>query len=264
MIHASSPTEKRDAETAEDSRPPARQGPTSGATPADPATSAEGRGSRPSDELSEGVELKDRLAELERRSLLAEQARQLAHRMRTPLNVIELICENLQIELQQDEEQLARLDSALDAVSRLATILNETVKSNRFAPGPPRPVDAARMTARVVRLHGGSVEGYEAVRRWPRVVLEPRAFEAAIMHCLRLIGLGPGREAPGLSLKAELVDDSLRLELRGRGPAGGDGAPLTSHPTLLAQAAERAIRESGGTLSLAEGAATMHLPIAKR
>lgn len=39
----------------------------------------------------------ERLTDLERRSLLAEQARQQAHRLRTPLSVIELIAETLQL-----------------------------------------------------------------------------------------------------------------------------------------------------------------------
>jgi signal transduction histidine kinase len=253
MIRTDSRTEQQGADAAEDARATAHDGPSSPETPADTMAGAENQRPRcVGDALGErDMALKDRLADLERRSLLAEQARQLAHRMRTPLNVIELICENLQWELQQDEERIARLDSALDAVSRLAMILNEAVKANRFAPGPPRPVDAAGIAVRVVRLHRGSVEGYDAAQPWPLVILQPPAFEAAIMHCLRLIGLDSRREAPELSLRCDLADGCLGLRLRVQADRSVGGPCLSIDPTLLSKAAERTIRESGGTLSLA-------------
>ncbi len=243
----------------------ARGGPSAAGTSTEPTAMAGDRLRKASDDVLGGphAALKDRLAELERRSLLAEQARQLAHRMRTPLNVIELICESLQIELQQDEEQVARLESALDAVSRLATILSETVKSNRFVPGPQRALDAAGIAARLVRVHQGTVGCFDAAQPRPLVVLEPRAFEAAIMHCLRLIGLSPGRGACNLSLSCDLSDDRLSLSLRAQGDGDLDSACLGADPTLVLQAAERIVRDIGGTLSLAEGTATLRLPIAE-
>ncbi|AGA90196.1 histidine kinase [Thioflavicoccus mobilis 8321] len=208
-----------------------------------------------------GVEVWERLADLERRSLLAEQARQLAHRMRTPLNVIELICETLQIELQHEQNKAERLDSVLDAVARLSTTLTDTVKSNRFTPGPARAADAVELAAQLVRLHGGEVDGVIAAGPWPRVMIDPKAFEAAILHALRLIGVG-GQPRPRPILQCEVVDGVLKVRLAANGVARAP-AGMLNRDSLMALAAERVARDSGGKLALDEGAVTFLLPVAE-
>lgn len=214
--------------------------------------------SRPRSAAASDVQIWERLAELERRSLLAEQARQLAHRMRTPLNVIELICETLQLELQHEQSQAERLDAVLDAVARLSTTLTETVKSNRFAPGPPRAMDAIAIAARLVRLYDGEVEERVAAR--PSVLLDPMAFEAAILHALRLIGVG-ARPGPRPLLRCTVVDGVLSLSLAA---SGAVGAPvgILNNDSLMLQAAARVARDGGGRLAVEDGAVTFLLPIA--
>jgi hypothetical protein len=204
------------------------------------------------------VQAWERLAELERRSLLAEQARQLAHRMRTPLNVIELICETLQLELQHEQGKAERLDAVLDAVTRLSTTLTETVKSNRFAPGPPRAMDPIAIAAQLVRLHDGEVEDRAEAR--PCVLLDPMAFEAAILHALRLIGVG-ARPGPRPLLRCAVVDGVLSLSLAA---SGAIGAPvgILNNESLMLQAAARVARDGGGRLAVEDGAVTFLLPIA--
>jgi len=209
---------------------------------------------------------RERLADLERRSLLAEQARQLAHRMRTPLSVIELIGETLQIELRDDQAIADRLDPVIDAASRLATTLTDVVRSTRFADGHQRPVDAAGIAARLVLLHDGCIEdGTERPEKWPKVMLEPTAFEAAIMHALRLIGVGSGDLGPGRSacpsLTRQAADGVLLLRLVNSQGTDGGLPPERSDRELMAQAAERVARDSGGSLNREGDAVTFVLPV---
>lgn len=209
---------------------------------------------------------RERLADLERRSLLAEQARQLAHRMRTPLSVIELIGETLQIELQDDQATAERLDPVIDAASRLATTLTDVVRSTRFADGHQRPVDAAAIAARLVRLHDGCVDGgAEPPTRWPKVMLEPTAFEAAVMHALRLIGVGMSDVALDRgarpSLTCQAADGVLVLCLANSHLTDGGPPAERSDRDLMAQAAERVARDTGGSLKREGNAVTFILPV---
>lgn len=230
-----------------------------------------------------------RLAELERRSLLAEQARQLAHRMRTPLSVIELICETLQIELADDRPTAERLSPVLDAVSRLSATLTETVLATRFAEGPQRPIDATVIAARIVRLHRGRVEDAAGEdgdgaprppmppRMPPRVLVEQAAFEAGIMHALRLLGVGCTSDgyARGAAARAGAADadaapvmhwqvDGGCLHLRLSTPRLCRCSPLEDRADrwLMQQAAERLARDSGGSLTLDPQGITFLLPLA--
>lgn len=221
----------------------------------------------PQEEEPKDVDLQklQRLAELELRAHLAEQARQLAHRMRTPLNVIELVCETLRIELQEEEDKAERLDAVLDAVANLSSILSETVAASRFASGPPRPVDAVGIAAHLVELYGGSTEDCRQMQRRPLVVLQARAFEAAIMHSLRLIGVDRGGNAQDLlSLACSVDDTGLSLRIAMQSKHGAASPRLVSDQSQLASAAERVARDSGGTFLLTERTATFHLPIATR
>lgn len=220
---------------------------------------------------------REHLAELERLSLLAEQAREQAHSLRSPLSVIELVSETLQLELGDDRGRAERLQRISDAVSALSTKLTQTVRSNRFADGPKRPVDAARVAAEVVRAFGGRLVdagaqrsgngrdgGAEAAEVW----VDEQGLEAALVHLLRLIGVGyacNGRcpQQPRLHLEADRAAGRLRLHLSS---AGEPEAPVPTERAdyrLMARAAERVARDNGGVMVVREDRATFELPLAE-
>lgn len=218
---------------------------------------------------------RERLVELERRSLLAEQAREQAHSLRSPLSVIELVSETLQLELGADPGRVDRLQRVLDAVSTLSTHLARNVRANRFADGPNRPLDAASIAADVVIAFGGRVVGHpapHAAESRPadgerRVLIDHQGFEAALVHLLRLIGIGNtcnGVCARQPLLRIEQNQRAQRLRLR----LTSEGVPHASIPVeradyqLMLKAAERAARDSGGLLVLGEDHATFELPLA--
>jgi hypothetical protein len=218
----------------------------------------------------------ERLAELERRSLLAEQARQQAHSLRSPLSVIELVSETLQLELGEDRNRVERIDRVLDAVSTLSTKLTQSVRSNRFADGPKRPLDAARIAAEVVLAFGGSLDedgasasataGHSA-EDGAAVLVDEQGFQAALVHLLRLIGVGyrcNGACKHKPLLKVEQDDAVLRLHLR-LSEKGEGAAPVPTERAdyrLMRKAAERVVRDCDGTLVLDDDHATLELPLA--
>lgn len=213
---------------------------------------------------------RERLADLERRSLLAEQARQQAHRLRTPLSVVKLISETLQLDLLGDRVQRERLQRLLGAASTLSIELSDTVRSTRFGDGPAERVDAAILAARIVQTYGGrvvSIDGGIAPTSGDgrEVQVERDSFEAALVHCLRLIGIGTDcngvcTHRPVIECRAGATSLTLRITAEGRQPPEipGERADLQ----LMALAAERAARESGGTLTLTNDSATLELPLA--
>lgn len=219
---------------------------------------------------------RERLVELERRSLLAEQAREQAHNLRSPLSVIELVSETLQLELGEDRGRVERLQRVLDAVSTLSTHLTQNVRANRFADGPNRSVDAASLAAEIVMAFGGRViddpPSHSAAAEQtdgdrPAVLVDHQGFEAALVHLLRLIGIGNtcnGVCARQPLLRIEQDQHAQRLRLR----LTSEGVPQASVPVeradyqLMLKAAERAARDSGGLLVLGEDHATFELPLA--
>lgn len=213
---------------------------------------------------------RERLADLERRSLLAEQARQQAHRLRTPLSVVNLISETLQLELFGDRAHRERLQRLLAAASTLSTGLSDLVRSMRFGDGPAQRLDATTLAARIVRIYGGrvvSIEGQAALGecRGLEVQVERDSFEAALVHCLRLIGIGTDcngvcAHQPVLEYRGGAASLTLHLMAEGRQPPE---IPVErADLQLMASAAERVARESGGTLTLTENSATLELPLA--
>jgi len=207
---------------------------------------------------------RERLADLERRSLLAEQARQQAHKMRTPLSVIKLVAETLQLELVEDRAHRERLQRLLGAAATLSDGLSDSVRSTRFGDGPPQRLDAAALGAGVIRVHGGRVvplaEDVGVV-----VEVERDSLEAALVHCLRLIGIGTdciGARDHRPLLECRVVAGRLVLRLRAEGGRAAEVPVERADLRLMAQAAERAARDSGGTLHLAEDTATLELPLA--
>jgi signal transduction histidine kinase len=207
---------------------------------------------------------RERLAELERRSLLAEQARQLAHGMRTPLSVIELVCEALQLELQDDRARVERLDSVLCAAARLSAMLTEAVSSARFADGPPRLLDAAGIAAHVVRLLGGAVEwATDRGRASTQVLAQPDALEAGILHALRLAGFDGDHGAQQRPvLRCQVADELLTLRIAAPDSCRPRPTEERADRQLMIQAAERVARDGGGAFTLARDGVAFQFPLA--
>jgi hypothetical protein len=223
---------------------------------------------------------RERLTELERRSLLAEQARQQAHRLRSPLSVIELVSETLQLELGEDRGRAERLQRVLDAVSTLSTNLTQTVRANRFADGPKRAVDAAGVAAEVVLAFGGRIAdataipaqaagqaGAQAGEDGHAVLLDEQGFEAALVHLLRLIGIGSVcngvcPQQPLLEVEQDQQKQRLRLHFKSEGESDAPVPAERSDYRLMLKAAERVVRDNDGVLVLGTDHATFELPLA--
>ncbi|MCF8002818.1 HAMP domain-containing histidine kinase [Lamprobacter modestohalophilus] len=219
----------------------------------------------------------ERLTELERRSLLAEQAREQAHSLRSPLSVIELVLETLQLELGEEQGRAERLQRVLDAVSTLSTNLTQNVRSNRFADGPKRPLDAARVAAGVVLAFGGRVDAGASMHLddaalqsedAPVVLANEQGLQAALVHLLRLIGIGNtcnggGAQQPVLSVQQDQHGQWLRLRLISEGEPDVPIPTERSDYRLMLKAVERVVRESGGALVLGQDRATLELPLAQ-
>ncbi|MEA3638512.1 MAG: hypothetical protein VBE63_01045 [Lamprobacter sp.] len=223
--------------------------------------------------------MRERLNALERRSLLAEQARQQAHRLRSPLSVIGLVSETLQIDLGDDRSYSERLQRVLDAASTLSSSLRRSLESNRFADGPKRAVDVARVAADVVRAFGGRVvsptgddsaeaesEGLDQAVG-AEVLIDEQGLEAALVHLLRLIGVGyagNARVVPEPLLRVEQDQHAGRVRLRltlTHAPQ-----PLEPVPTeradygLMLKVVERVTRDQGGLLVLSDHQVSFELP----
>lgn len=213
---------------------------------------------------------RERLSDLERRSLLAEQARQQAHHLRTPLSVIKLISETLQLELLDDRSRRERLQRLLAAASTLSTGLSDGVRATRFGDGPQQRLEVMALAAEVVQVFGGrvvSIDG-ESAAADPGALdawVERDSFEAALVHCLRLIGIGadcngPCAHQPILEYRRGATRLTLRLSVEGQQQPQIPGERIDLQ--LMALAAERTARDSGGTLTLTEDSATFELPLA--
>ena len=204
----------------------------------------------------------ERLADLERRSLLAEQARQQAHRLRTPLSVIDLIAETMQLESHADTQRAERLARIQSAAGSLATELSEAVKSTRFGDGPRQGVDASALAAEVVRSFGGDVAADSAVGI--TIAVEPGSLEAALVHALRLVGVGTdcnGVCAQRPRLRAEQRDGEVWLAITAAGAQPPDTPRERADLRLMAKAAERVAQDHGGSLTLGPDSATFRLPL---
>ncbi len=217
----------------------------------------------------------ERLTELERRSLLAEQAREQAHNLRSPLSVIELVSETLQLELGEDRARAERIQRVLDAVAALSMTLTQSVRSNRFADGPKRPVDVARVAAEVVLAFGGRVAAGPAMalqdagrlaEGGPFVLADEQGFQAALVHLLRLIGIGNAcngvcPQHPLLRVEQDQHAQQLRLRLMSEGERENPIPTERADYRLMLKAVERVVRESDGALVLGQDHATLELPL---
>jgi hypothetical protein len=222
------------------------------------------------DETAAGLELNptlERLTDLERRSLLAEQARQLAHRLRSPLSIIGLIAETLQLERQDDANRADRLARIQAAAGSLAAELAGTVKSTRFGDGPRRRLEPAVLAADVIRAFGGEVltAPMAAAGEHATALVEPASLEAALVHMLRLVGVGTdynGVCAQRPVLRAESRNGELLLAISVTGTEPPDTPRERADLRLMAKAAERVAKDHGGSLTLGADSATLRLSLA--
>ena len=202
----------------------------------------------------------ERLLDLERRSLLAEQARQQAHVLRTPLSVIDLIAETLQLET-DDATRGERLSRIQGAATTLTTKLADMVRANRFGDGPARRCDVSALAADIVRAFGGEI--LVGSDHGEEVLVEPASFAAAVVHVLRLIGVGTDcngvcNQRP--QLRVERRDNMVLLSLTALGDGPPDVPRERADFRLMVQAAERAAQDHGGRLSLKAASAVIELP----
>jgi len=210
----------------------------------------------------------ERLTDFERRSLLAEQARQQAHRLRTPLSIIDLIAETLQLEGELEPGRAERLARIQSAAGSLANELSTTINATRFGDGPRRPLDPAVLAAEVVATFGGQVA--TAPAECPAAItmpVEPNSLEAALVHAMRLVGVGTDcngvcSQRPMLSVECSNGDLLLVISAVGTVPA--DTPRERSDLRLMAQAAERVANDHGGSLTLAADKVTFRLPLSDR
>jgi hypothetical protein len=209
----------------------------------------------------------ERLADLERRSLLAEQARQLAHRLRSPLSIIGLIAETLQLERQDDANRADRLARIQAAAGSLAAELADVVESTHFGYGPRRRLAPATLAADVIRAFGGEVltAPMGAAGEHAMALVEPASLAAALVHMLRLLGVGTdynGVCAQRPVLRAESRNGELLLAISVIGAEPPDTPRERADLRLMAKAAERVANDHGGTLTLGPDSATLRLSLA--
>jgi hypothetical protein len=206
----------------------------------------------------------ERLTDLERRSLLAEQARQQAHRLRSPLSVIDLIAESLQMESQADARGTERLARIKSAAEKLAIELSDTVRSTCFGAGIHRPGNPVALASRVVYAFGGEVVTPAAELPQMTLPVESEILEAALVHALRLVGVGTDcngvcAQRPSLSIERRDGDLLLIITVQGEEPA--DTPRERSDLRLMELAAGRAAKEHGGSFVLGPESATFRLPL---
>jgi len=208
----------------------------------------------------------ERLIDLERRSLLAEQARQQAHRLRTPLSVIDLVAETLLLDGEDDAARAERLERIHSAAGTLAAELADAVRSTRFGEGPRRRLDPVALAAHVVRVFGGQVTmtPAPAEKGASLALVEPASMEAALVHALRLVGVGTdcnGVCAQRPTLHAERRNGELLLAIAVVGAEPADTPRERADLRLMAKAAERVAQDHGGSLTLGAGSALFRLPL---
>ena len=200
-----------------------------------------------------------RVSDLECRSLLAEQARQLAHRIRTPLSVVDLISETLQLELQEDSDKVERISQVLKASAKVSAALTETVRAAVFPETAPQAIDPVGLAARLVLQQGGRIDQSAAQARC-RVHSAPDAFEAAVMHGLRL--LSDGTRQPVLAASLQAGHLCLRLSTDATG--ADNSAFERIDRDLMLRAIDRVARDAGGSLRHEPGLIELLLPVMVR
>lgn len=230
---------------------------------------ADTRGGRPApDRRKQASDLNpqlERLTDLERRSLLAEQVRQQAHRLRTPLSVINLVAETLLLQSQSEPGRAERLARIQGAAGSLANELSVAVNAVRFGDGPQQLLDPATLAAEVVSTFGGEVVTASAACAKTTMLVEPASLEAALVHAMRLVGVGTdcnGVCAQRPTLEVQRSNGDLLLVISARGSQPADTPRERADLRLMAQAAERVANDHCGSLTLGPDKVTFRLPLA--
>ncbi|MBK5969164.1 MULTISPECIES: histidine kinase dimerization/phospho-acceptor domain-containing protein [Thiorhodovibrio] len=135
--------------------------------------------------------------DLECQFLVAEQARDLAHRLRSPLGAIELVCESLAME-QSGSEVAERLQVALRASSKLKQALEETL--NNVVPRWPgsRGMDLNAACARLAQTESLVCDPFDPEPIW--IAAAPNDGELALWQGLALARLCSRDGQVGLTL----------------------------------------------------------------
>jgi len=203
----------------------------------------------------------ERLLDLERRSLLAEQARQQAHALRSPLSVIDLIAETLKLDSAEDPIRIERLARVQGAAASLAQGLSDNVNATRFGDGPWSRADVCALAGDVVKTFGGEVACCD--HELDLIELEPASFQAACVHALRLIGVGTEarpRDDRRVVLQREQRDDVLRLSFLALADRPPDVPLERADLGLMVLAARRAAADLGGSLTVEPNRVLFEVP----
>lgn len=149
-------------------------------------------------------------ADLECQALVAEQARELAHRLRSPLGAIDLVCETLVME-QPDSALAERMQVVLRASAKLKQALDETV-SAAVPRWPARQrMDLADACARFAEAEGLD---YAATGQGPIwIAAAAPDGELALWQALTLVRLGARNGQVRLDL-AQVNSEQLNREFR--------------------------------------------------
>jgi hypothetical protein len=191
------------------------------------------------------------LAEFECRLLIAEQARQLAHRLRSPLGAIDLVCESLVLE-QPDGELAERLQVALRASAKMKQALEETVSSVAPRWSIDTPLELSAVYDQVAQASGVASERPDPAPIWINAPAEE--CELALWQALVLARQGSRAGQVHMSLVATSRGAELSFVPVAPLAAGDccaeDDAACEGLSRLRQQWLRRFATERGGALEL--------------
>ncbi|MBK1650359.1 hypothetical protein [Rhabdochromatium marinum] len=216
-------------------------------------------------------------ADLECQALVAEQARELAHRLRSPLGAIDMVCESLALE-QPDSEITERLQVVLRASAKLKQVLDETVSA--VVPRWPthRSMDLAAACSQFADADGLNYAPNTQAPVW--IAAAPPDGELALWQALSLARLGSRNGQVRLDLiareftrgtttggaTATELESRAELSLTPMNPLGPlderlDGEmPLQSLAFLRLKRLRRFAAEQGGVLEIEPSRLLLRLP----
>lgn len=195
------------------------------------------------------------LADLECQALVAEQARELAHRLGSPLAAIDLVCESLALE-QPDAEITERLQVILRASAKLKQALDETVSAAVPRWPAPQPMDLAAACARLAEADGLEYASNGQGPRW--IAAAASDAELALRQALTLARLGSrdGQVRLDLVTTALGTKNPVELSLTPKKPLEpldqclAREVPTQSLAFLRLKRLRRFAAEQGGTLEI--------------
>jgi hypothetical protein len=124
------------------------------------------------EDISEDLELQDRLRRAENLAVIGRMSAQVAHEIRNPLHAIGLEAE-LAIEVARANPELRQsLQSILAAVDRLEKITDNYLKLSRLSAGERRPADLGELLESVLATYASACQSQGITLDWQR---EPSA-----------------------------------------------------------------------------------------